>query len=200
MHLCQQPDTSSTHSSSSSRRKRRRRAETARASASGEQDDGGTAAKHCLVPPPGVDPEPIPPENLAKLSDGQSSSTECFVGGLSKFAREEDLCEAFGRCGVIVELRLMRTRAGRSKGFAFVRFGTALEANWAVQVLHQTFVVDRRVSAACSDNGCLSCSCAAGGGEYISRSPAVVVDRTRPQLDQAVCMPTATCGVGRRGV
>jgi cold-inducible RNA-binding protein len=58
-----------------------------------------------------------------------------FVGNLSYQTMENDLQDYFSEAGVVTSVNLMLDRAtGRSRGFAFVEFATAEEANKAVEL------------------------------------------------------------------
>uniref|UniRef100_A0A0C9RL19 TSA: Wollemia nobilis Ref_Wollemi_Transcript_12905_2951 transcribed RNA sequence n=1 Tax=Wollemia nobilis TaxID=56998 RepID=A0A0C9RL19_9CONI len=67
----------------------------------------------------------------------QRKKLEVFVGGLEKSATEEDLRNAFKEVGEITEIRLMKDlqQTGKNKGYAFVRYATAVEAKRAVTEL-----------------------------------------------------------------
>jgi cold-inducible RNA-binding protein len=59
-----------------------------------------------------------------------------FVGNLSFTTSENDLQDAFERCGAVTEVKLMMDRAtGRSRGFAFVTMGSAAEGEAAIREL-----------------------------------------------------------------
>ncbi|KAK1304481.1 Polyadenylate-binding protein 5 [Acorus calamus] len=60
---------------------------------------------------------------------------EVFVGGLDRDSTEDDLVEALGRVGKVDEVRLVRERSGRSRGFAFVKFATVEQARRAIKEL-----------------------------------------------------------------
>ncbi len=60
-----------------------------------------------------------------------------FVGNLSYQTMENDLQEYFSQAGVVTSVNLMLDKVtGKSRGFAFVEFATAEEANKAVEQLH----------------------------------------------------------------
>ena len=60
-----------------------------------------------------------------------------FVGNLSFQTTENDLQDLFSQAGVVTSVNLMLDRAtGRSRGFAFIEFGTAEEAAKAVEKFH----------------------------------------------------------------
>lgn len=60
-----------------------------------------------------------------------------FVGNLSYQTMENDLQDYFSQAGVVTSVNLMLDKVtGRSRGFAFVEFATAEEANKAVEQFH----------------------------------------------------------------
>lgn len=61
-------------------------------------------------------------------------STKLFVGNLPFDITENDLQDAFGAHGTVVEANLMMDRAtGRSRGFAFVTMSSPEEAQKAIE-------------------------------------------------------------------
>jgi len=60
-----------------------------------------------------------------------------FVGNLSYQTMENDLQEYFSQAGVVTSVNLMLDKVtGKSRGFAFIEFGTPEEANKAVEQFH----------------------------------------------------------------
>jgi cold-inducible RNA-binding protein len=60
-----------------------------------------------------------------------------FVGNLSYKTTENDLQDYFSQAGAVTSVNLMLDKAtGKSRGFAFVEFATAEEANKAVEQCH----------------------------------------------------------------
>jgi RNA recognition motif-containing protein len=60
-----------------------------------------------------------------------------FVGNLSYQTMENDLQEYFSQAGVGTSANLMLDKVtGKSRGFAFIEFATAEEANKAVEEFH----------------------------------------------------------------
>src|SRR5512147_3221510 len=60
-----------------------------------------------------------------------------FVGNLSYQTMENDLQDFFSQAGVVTSVNLMLDKVtGKSRGFAFVEFATAEEANKAVEQFH----------------------------------------------------------------
>ena len=60
-----------------------------------------------------------------------------FVGNLSYQTMENDLQDYLSQAGVVTSVNLMLDKAtGKSRGFAFVEFTTAEEANKAVEQFH----------------------------------------------------------------
>lgn len=60
-----------------------------------------------------------------------------FVGNLSYQTMERDIQDHFAAAGVVLNVNLMLDKfTGRSRGFAFVEFATAEEAQRAVDMFH----------------------------------------------------------------
>ena len=65
------------------------------------------------------------------------NESRLFVGNLSYQTMENDLQEYFSQAGVVTSVNLMLDKfTGKSRGFAFVEFATAEEANKAVEQFH----------------------------------------------------------------
>ncbi len=74
-------------------------------------------------------------------------STKLFVGNLSFNTTENDLHEAFGAFGTVVEANLMMDRmSGRSRGFAFVTMSTPDEAQKAIEAMNGATLADRALT------------------------------------------------------
>jgi cold-inducible RNA-binding protein len=65
------------------------------------------------------------------------NQSRLFVGNLSYQTTDRDLQEFFAQAGVVTSVTLMMDKfTGKSRGFAFVEFPTAEEANRAVEMFH----------------------------------------------------------------
>src|SRR6266581_186856 len=65
------------------------------------------------------------------------NESRLFVGNLSYQTMENDLQEYFSQAGVVTSVNLMLDKfTGKSRGFAFIEFSTADEANKAVEMFH----------------------------------------------------------------
>jgi len=65
------------------------------------------------------------------------SESRLFVGNLSYQTMENDLQEYFSQAGVVSSVNLMLDKfTGKSRGFAFIEFGSPEEANKAVEMFH----------------------------------------------------------------
>src|ERR1051326_6910583 len=66
-----------------------------------------------------------------------SNPTRLFVGNLSYQTAENDLQDYFAQAGSVTSVNLMLDKiTGKSRGFAFIEFATAEEANKAVEEFH----------------------------------------------------------------
>jgi cold-inducible RNA-binding protein len=64
-------------------------------------------------------------------------STQLFVGNLDFKVTEDDLRSAFGACGTVTEVALVKDRAtGRPRGFGFVTMSSPEEAQKAIATLN----------------------------------------------------------------
>ncbi len=66
-----------------------------------------------------------------------SNPTRLFVGNLSYQTGENDLQDYFAQAGAVTSVNLMLDKVtGKSRGFAFVEFGSPEEASKAVEQFH----------------------------------------------------------------
>ncbi|WVZ85562.1 hypothetical protein U9M48_032476 [Paspalum notatum var. saurae] len=64
------------------------------------------------------------------LSHSRGITYKLFVGGISQFATEDSLAEAFSRYGQVIEATIVTDKmTNRPKGFGFVKFASQEEAN-----------------------------------------------------------------------
>ena len=60
-----------------------------------------------------------------------------FVGNLSFQTMENDLQDLFSQAGVVTSVNVVQDKfTGRSRGFAFIEYGSAAEATKAVEMFH----------------------------------------------------------------
>ena len=65
------------------------------------------------------------------------NESRLFVGNLSYQTMENDLQEYFSQAGAVSSVNLMLDKfTGKSRGFAFIEYGTQDEANKAVEMFH----------------------------------------------------------------
>jgi RNA recognition motif-containing protein len=66
-----------------------------------------------------------------------SNPTRLFVGNLPYQTAENDLQDYFAQAGTVTSVNLMMDKmTGKSRGFAFIEFASAEEANKAVEEFH----------------------------------------------------------------
>jgi cold-inducible RNA-binding protein len=66
-----------------------------------------------------------------------SNQSRLFVGNLSYRTLENDLQDYFTQAGAVTSVNIMFDKfTGKSRGFAFVEYSTAEEANKAVEMFH----------------------------------------------------------------
>ncbi len=74
---------------------------------------------------------------VAKFGSSMDNNCRLFVGNLSFQTLEGDLQNHFSAAGVVVNVNLMLDKfTGRSRGFAFIEFGSPEEAQNAVEMLN----------------------------------------------------------------
>ncbi|XP_011094163.1 nucleolin isoform X2 [Sesamum indicum] len=75
--------------------------------------------------------------------------TEIFVSELGEDTNENDIRKVFEEAGTVTEVRLMmNSKTGKNKGFAFVRFATAADANKALAKYSKVKICGKQCGAA----------------------------------------------------
>ncbi|OMO84659.1 hypothetical protein COLO4_21934 [Corchorus olitorius] len=78
---------------------------------------------------------------------------EIFVGGLDRYAVEEDLRQVFEKIGEVVEVRLHRNPAtNKNKGYAFVKFANKEHAKLALLEMKNPIICGKRCGIAPSED------------------------------------------------
>src|SRR6185369_624682 len=78
-----------------------------------------------------------PPTRFFERHSRIMNPTRLFVGNLSYQTMENDLQDYFSQAGVVTSVNLMLDKmTGKSRGFAFVEFGSQEEANKAIEQFH----------------------------------------------------------------
>jgi RNA recognition motif-containing protein len=66
-----------------------------------------------------------------------NNNARLFVGNLSYQTMENDLQDLFSQAGAVNSVNLMLDKfTGKSRGFAFIEFGSVEDANKAVEMFH----------------------------------------------------------------
>jgi RNA recognition motif-containing protein len=74
-------------------------------------------------------------------------STKLYVGGLAWATTDQSLKEAFAKFGNVVSAKVMTEReSGRSRGFGFVEFESAEEAQASIAGLNGTELDGRQIT------------------------------------------------------
>lgn len=74
------------------------------------------------------------------------ASKRVFVGNLSYGVDERRLKEYFGEVGNVLSVRIPTDESGKSRGFAFVEFGSETEGGFAVEVFDGRRFAGREIS------------------------------------------------------
>ena len=75
------------------------------------------------------------------------SQARLFVGNLSFQTGENDLQDYFAQAGAVTSVNLMLDKmTGRSRGFAFVEFGSEAEAQKAIEQFHDQEFQGRKIT------------------------------------------------------
>jgi RNA recognition motif-containing protein len=75
------------------------------------------------------------------------SQSRLFVGNLSYQTGENDLQDYFAQAGAVTSVNLMLDKmTGRSRGFAFVEYGSAEEAQKAIEQFHDKDFQGRKIT------------------------------------------------------
>ncbi|KAL9936691.1 hypothetical protein V8E36_004759 [Tilletia maclaganii] len=91
-----------------------------------------------------------------------SAAVKIYVGNLSWHTTDDGLREAFSPFGALQDSIVMKDReTGRSRGFGFVTYRTAEEANAAIQNLHESELDGRRIRVNMANS-----RTSGGGGGY----------------------------------
>ncbi|XP_068744711.1 CUGBP Elav-like family member 3-A isoform X5 [Montipora capricornis] len=75
-------------------------------------------------------------------SESRSEDRKLFVGMISKKATEDDLRIMFSPFGAIEELTILRDSDGKSKGCAFLKFPTRMQAQNAIAEMHNSSTME----------------------------------------------------------
>lgn len=75
-------------------------------------------------------------------SESRSEDRKLFIGMISKKATEDDLRMMFSPFGAIEELTILRDSDGKSKGCAFLKFPTRMQAQNAIADMHNSTTME----------------------------------------------------------
>ena len=83
------------------------------------------------------------------ISEGRAEDRRLFVGMLSKTCSENDVRAMFTTYGVVEDVSILRNPDGTSKGAAFVRLATKMQAQNAISAMHQCQTMPVRKMCLC---------------------------------------------------
>jgi len=85
---------------------------------------------------------------MSASAQADEEGRKIFLGGLSYDASEDDLKSDFGKYGELEDVQLpIADGGGKHKGFAFITFKKAEDAQYAVKQHHQVAYMGREISA-----------------------------------------------------
>eukprot|EP00808_Paulinella_micropora_P024201 g22739.t1 len=87
----------------------------------------------------------LTPEERSALEEAARSKT-AFVLNLPYEVDEDAIKDVFSLCGEVKEVRLARTKQGKSKGFAYVEFTSEDAVNMAIEAVNGTTMGDRKLT------------------------------------------------------
>ncbi|KAK4414827.1 Heterogeneous nuclear ribonucleoprotein Q [Sesamum alatum] len=112
---------------------------------------GNRGSRNMEVENDGIAPNewPLLSGEMEALERKKRRRTEIFVSGLDEDTKENDIRKVFEEAGTIAEVRLMmNNKTGKNKGFAFVRFATAADANKALAKYSKVEICGKQCGAA----------------------------------------------------
>ncbi|OHT11263.1 RNA-binding (RRM/RBD/RNP motifs) family protein [Tritrichomonas foetus] len=74
------------------------------------------------------------------LEHQNMDQTRIIIKGLPKYMKDKELSEQFSSSGEITDCKILRTKQGKSRGFAFIGYKTPDQALKAIQDFNNTFV------------------------------------------------------------
>lgn len=79
------------------------------------------------------------------MTTTNSQTSRIIVKNLPKWSTEEQIRKHFGRQGHLTDVKLMHTRSGIFRRFAYIGFANADEAATAVKYFNRTFIDTSRI-------------------------------------------------------
>ena len=86
-----------------------------------------------VPPPPGYKPNNASSDNSRSTNQTHESNTTVFVSNLDFSITEKQINDFFSISGSVIEVRLVKNYAGKSKGFAYVKYSMEEEAKSALK-------------------------------------------------------------------
>lgn len=95
--------------------------------------------KEKISPPPGFKPDQDQPEKKMKMSENhpEEAARTVFLNNLDYNVDEEAIKEVMQSSGLVKEVRLIKSLAGKSKGYAYVEFESPSQAEHAIKRDHE---------------------------------------------------------------
>ena len=134
------------------------------------------------------------PTHKKVRSDADANARELFVSGLPRSTSAEDVRAFFETHAPVLNVRLPERPDGKSRGIAFIDFGSALDARRAMQATNSTMFKGRLIAVVLADAGKSRGAPPAADPEWRSRS--VRVSGLPPDAQEALIQQAVERAIG----
>lgn len=86
------------------------------------------------------------PSNTSKRANEEDMTKKLFVGGIAWETNDQGLNKAFSEFGTVLDAKIITDReTGRSRGFGFVTFENAKDADYAIEEMDGSMLEGRKI-------------------------------------------------------